>query len=237
MVSGIRRRPWGGRVSHPAAPAELVRPKAILLDWDDTLVDNWASIHSAMNATLAALGRPLWSLEQTRAEARRSLRNSFPEIFGPRWEEARELFYRHFAANHLQLLKIHAGAEGFLEAAAGAGLYLAVVSNKTGIFLREEAAHLGWSGFFGAIVGANDAAEDKPAPAPVKLALEASGFAAGPEVWFVGDGRVDMECARRATCAAVLLRADPPVGDEFGPHGPDRHVASFAELESLVLAG
>ena len=237
MVPGVRGRAGGGRVIHPAAPAELVRPKAILLDWDDTLVDNWASIHSAMNATLAALGRPLWSLEQTRAEARRSLRNSFPEIFGPRWEEARELFYRHFAANHLQLLKIHAGAEGFLEAAAGAGLYLAVVSNKTGIFLREEAAHLGWSGFFGAIVGANDAAEDKPAPAPVKLALEASGFAAGPEVWFVGDGRVDMECARRATCAAVLLRADPPVGDEFGPHGPDRHVASFAELESLVLAG
>lgn len=217
------------------ARAALVRPKAILFDWDDTLVDNWAAIHSAMNATLAAMGREPWSLEQVRAEARRSLRTSFPEIFGNRWEEARDLFYRQFAANHLQFLKVHPGAGAFLAKAAGAGLYLGVVSNKTGAFLREEAAHLGWSGYFGAIVGAMDAAEDKPAPAPVNLALQGSGVAPGPAVWFVGDGRVDMECARRASCAAVLLRNHAPEADEFGPHAPDTQVASFAELESLIL--
>lgn len=218
-------------------PAALARPKAILFDWDDTLVDNWASIHSAMNATLAAIGHKPWSLEQTRAEVRRSLRNSFPELFGGRWEEARDVFYRQFAANHLQLLKTHPGAAAFLAKAAQRGLYLGVVSNKTGAFLREEAAHLGWTGYFGAIVGATDAPEDKPAAAPVNLALQSSGIEAGPAVWFVGDGRVDMECARRAACAAVLLRREPPLGDEFGSGVPDMHVASFAELEAMILKG
>ncbi len=218
-------------------PAALARPKAILFDWDDTLVDNWASIHSAMNATLAAMGYKPWSLEQTRAEARRSLRNSFPELFGGRWEEARDVFYRQFAATHLQLLKTHPGAGAFLAKAAQRGLYLGVVSNKTGAFLREEAAHLGWTGYFGAIVGATDAPEDKPAAAPVNLALRGSGIEAGLAVWFVGDGRVDMECARRAACAAVLLRREPPASDEFGPGIPDMYVAGFAELEAMILKG
>ena len=27
-------------------------PRAILFDWDNTLADNWAAIHGAMNVTL-----------------------------------------------------------------------------------------------------------------------------------------------------------------------------------------
>lgn len=215
----------------------LARPRAILLDWDDTLVDNWASIHAAMNATLAAMGLPAWTLERTREQAHRSLRNSFPEVFGARWEAAREVFYREFAANHLRHLQPRPGAGGLLARLGEARIYLAVVSNKTGWFLREEAAHLGWTRHFGAIVGATDAPEDKPAPAPVELALKGSGIARGPAVWFVGDGRVDMECAHRAACAAVLLRAGRAEAQEFGPHPPDRQVGSFAELEALVLGG
>jgi phosphoglycolate phosphatase len=214
----------------------LARPRAILMDWDDTLVDNWASIHAAMNATLTAMDREPWTLEHTRAEAHRSLRNSFPEIFGDRWEEAKDLFYSHFAENHLELLKPQEGAGAFLEKLGESGLFLAVVSNKTGLFLREEAEHLGWTRHFAAIVGATDAAEDKPAPAPVAFALKGSGIAPGRDVWFVGDGRVDMECARRAACTAVLLRRNAPLVEEFGDHVPDRFVSSFAELEALALA-
>ena len=213
----------------------LARPRAVLLDWDDTLVDNWASIHAAMNATLAAMDRPAWTLEQTRAEARRSLRNSFPELFGGRWEEARDLFYGAFAANHLQFLKPLPGADGLLSGLARAGIYLGVVSNKTGSFLREEAAHLGWTGYFGAIVGATDAAEDKPAPAPVKLALEGSGVAPGPSVWFVGDGPVDMECAHRAACAAVLVRRGEADPEDFRLHPPHVRVGTLGELGVLAL--
>ena len=216
-------------------PVSLARPRAILWDWDDTLVDNWASIHAAMNATVAAMGHAAWTLEQTRAEARRSLRNSFPEIFGPKWEAARELFYGAFAKNHLQLLRPRPGADAMLARLAQAGIYLGVVSNKTGTFLREEAAHLDWSRHFAAIVGAADAAEDKPAPAPVKLALEGSGIVPGPAVWFVGDGRGDMECAHRAACAAVLIWDETAQTQDFGPHQPDRKVATFAELEALAL--
>ena len=55
---------------------------------------------------------------------------------------------------------------------AGAAWPQGVVSNKAGRYLRAEVAHLGWAAHFGAVVGAGDAAADKPDPAPIHLALQ-----------------------------------------------------------------
>ena len=63
---------------------------------------------------------------------------------------------------------------------------LAVVSNKQGMVLREEAERLGWDRYFHRLIGANDAPEDKPSVLPLRMALEGSGIGLGPEVWFVG---------------------------------------------------
>lgn len=213
------------------------RPRAILFDWDDTLADNWDSILAAMNATLEAFGRPPWDLARAREMARRSLRNSFPDLFGGRWEEARDVFYRAFAASHLNHLKPRPGAGETLARLAAADFLLGVVSNKTGSYLREEAAKLGWAPYFRSVVGATDAARDKPDPAPVDLALAGTGIARGPAVWYVGDGEVDMELARRAGLTAVLLRSEPPGAGEFTAYPPDRVAPSFAALESLVFGG
>ena len=59
--------------------------------------------------------------------------------------------------------------------AAGAGWPQGVVSNKAGAFLRREVTYLGWNRFFGPVVGAGDAVADKPAPAPLLLALQQDG--------------------------------------------------------------
>ena len=55
-------------------------------------------------------------------------------------------------------------------------VWTAVVSNKTGRFLRAEAQHLGWGSLFQRLIGAGDAAFDKPDAAPVHMALEGSGL-------------------------------------------------------------
>lgn len=196
-------------MSSPAWPEPP--PRAILFDWDNTLVDNWASVLSAFNATLVAFGREPWTHAQSRARIRNSLRDSFPGLFGARWTEARDLFYRHYRAEHLATLQPLAGAEATLGALHAAGVYLGVVSNKTGFLLRAEAEHLGWSRLFGRLVGAGDAEADKPSPAAVALALAGSGIAAGPQVWLVGDDRIDAECALAAGCRPVL------VGDAAAP--------------------
>lgn len=209
-------------------------PRAILFDWDNTLADNWTAILAAMNETLTAFGHPTWTLEESRARIKASLRDAFPRLFGERWREATNIYRQAFERDHLEHLREMPGAAAMLAELRARRLYLAVVSNKSGRYLRKEAAHLGWDVHFDRLVGAQDAAADKPDVAPVELALSGSGIPPGPHVWFVGDADIDVECARNSGCAPVLLRIDPPRNDEFAGTGPPRHIRSCSELTKLV---
>ena len=200
--------------------------RAVIYDWDNTLIDNWAAIQAALNAAFRATNHPEWTLEEVKARVRGSLRDTFPGMFGKGWTEARDIFYSTLDAVHLQTVLPLPGARALLDKLAAAGIYQGVVSNKTGTYLRREADHLGWTGLFGHLVGAADATADKPDPAPVALALDGSSIRAGPDVWFVGDTGTDMLCARNAGCIAVLIRdhrpgegdgADEYLFDEIAP--------------------
>ena len=160
-----------------APPLRIPRPRAILFDWDNTLVDSWATIHEALNIVMAAMDKPLWSLRETKERVRLSLRESFPRHFGERWEEARRIYLDSFRAIHLERLTALPGRGELLRGLADEGIFLGVVSNKTGALLRREVEQLGWSALFGSIVGAGDAPADKPDAAPVLLALEQAASA------------------------------------------------------------
>jgi|APAra7269097559_1048567.scaffolds.fasta_scaffold09193_2 phosphoglycolate phosphatase len=211
--------------------AALAKPRALLFDWDNTLVDSWAVIHSAINHTLSAMGHVPWSRAETEIRARASLRDSFPTLFGDDWKRAEKLFYDHFSAIHLEQLVPLPGVVDLLDYLAGQGHYLAVVSNKRGAFLRKEASHLGWERYFSVLAGAGDAARDKPAADHVELALTGLvGLKAGPDVWFIGDTDIDLKCAHLAGCTPVLVRLAAPEPDEFGDHPPALYLRDCQSL-------
>jgi phosphoglycolate phosphatase len=196
-------------------PPVLSRPRAILFDWDNTLVDSWTTIHEALNVVMTAMEKPAWSLQETKQRVRLSLRESFPLHFGERWEEARRIYLDVFSSIHLERLTALPGRGALLQELAELGIFLGVVSNKTGSLLRREAEWIGWSELFGSLIGAGDAALDKPDAAPVMLALEPSGIGPGEAVWLVGDTGVDMACAWNSGCVPVLLGSEPAEEELF----------------------
>lgn len=213
----------------------LTMPKAILFDWDNTLVDSWAVIHAALNHTLSEMGHATWGREETEIRVRSSLRDSFPTLFGADWPKAEKLFYDYFGAIHLSHLEPLPGAAELLHYLSDRHIYLAVVSNKRGAFLRKEAAHLGWDRYFAVLAGAGDAARDKPAVEHVDLALKAAtGVMAGPDVWFVGDTDIDLHCAHNAGCTPVLVRDLAPEADEFTSHPPALHRPNCQSLRAYL---
>ena len=209
------------------------RPRAVLFDWDNTLILSWEIIHESLRLTFLDLGREPWCFDQTKAWVRRSMRDSFPDLFGADAVKAEDLFYRHYRANHLRRLTPLTDAEATLAALRRNGLPLGVVSSKQGDLVRKEAANLGWTGYFARIVGAEDGPVDKPAPEVVALALEGTGITAGPDVWYVGDTGIDVTCARNAGCAAVIVSADPP-RDGDCPRTPDHQVADHAGFQGFL---
>ncbi|HXQ51978.1 MAG TPA: HAD family hydrolase [Stellaceae bacterium] len=204
-------------------------PTPLLFDWDNTLIESWEAIHHALVVTFRAMGHEPWSLEETKARVRRSLRDAFPALFGARWEEARTLYLDAFTATHLERIAPAPGAESLLRELVARGHYLAVVSNKTGPVLRKEAAHLGWSGMFARLVGAGDATADKPDAAPIRLALEGSGFEPGG-AWYIGDTALDMECAANAGCTGVLVGALDEADADFVRFPPALRFPACAAL-------
>lgn len=210
------------------------RPRAILFDWDNTLIDSWHAIQDAQNHTFAAFGMPPWTLAETKERVRGSMRDSYPRLFGARWLEAGRIFYERFAERHLETLAPLPGAAELLAELHAAGIALGVVSNKKGDYLREEAGRLGWLGWFHRLVGAFDAARDKPAIDPVLLALDGTGIAPGDDVWLVGDADIDLACATNAGCVPILLRAEPPTAAELASHPPVLHVTDCMALSKVV---
>jgi len=205
-------------------------PTYLLYDWDNTLVDAWAGVAAALNAAFSAFGLPSWTLEETRARVRTSMRDSFPLLFGPEWTRARDIFYVTLEACHLHHVTPLPGIEQLILALPTARQ--GVVSNKTGRYLRAEVAHLGWQDRFATVIGAGDAAADKPDPAPLRLALERMGVPASPTVWYVGDTASDMQAARAAGVTAVLLGdAEHDGGIELAGH----HL-HFPDAVSLIRA-
>lgn len=211
-----------------------VKPRTVVFDWDNTLVDSWPTIHEALAATFGAMGHTAWTPEETRARVRHSLRDSFPVLFGDRWEEARDIFFEAFESLHIEALAPIAGADRLLAGLRDADIYLAVVSNKTGRHLRAEAEHLAWHGLFDRIVGAGDALRDKPAPEALLMALDGAPVPPGTDVWFVGDSGIDMEIAHRTGCVPVLLHRTDTDHGEFDKWRPEHHFCSCGELCLLV---
>jgi phosphoglycolate phosphatase len=207
------------------------RPSVLLYDWDNTLVDGWAGITAALNAAFTAFGHPSWTVNDTRNRVRVSLRESFPVMFGDQWERARDIFYETLLDQHLKHVSPMRGVPQVLE--AGIVWPQGVVSNKAGAFLRREVTHLGWSRFFGSIIGAGDATADKPDPAPIHLALSQLGRPAGQSVWYMGDTALDMQAARAAGVTAVLIGdADHDGGVERA--APHIHFSSAHDLRARL---
>ncbi len=180
-------------------------PKAILFDWDNTLVDTWRVAYDSINFARGALGLSLITIEDFWQRPHHSMRDASVELFGEKFQEGEKIFYEAVEKLHLVELITLEGAEDLLKALKVRNIFVGIVSNKEGRYLRKEVEHLGWKPHFDKVIGARDAEEDKPSPLPVLAALHDSSITPGHEVWFVGDSIVDVHCARASGCIPVVV--------------------------------
>ncbi|MFM7557883.1 MAG: HAD family hydrolase, partial [Alphaproteobacteria bacterium] len=80
---------------------KLRKPDAVIFDWDNTLVDTWPLIHQSINKTMEAMDKPVWSFQKVKDTVHKSMRESFPEIFGNSWQEAGDIYKKSYQEIHL----------------------------------------------------------------------------------------------------------------------------------------
>ena len=214
----------------------IPKPRAVIFDWDDTVVNNWDTAVKALNTALAHMGLEAWSNEECLRRSGGSAYDLFFGLFGERWQKADKIYYDTFHALLDNKINIHNHIEDIFRSLNDRGVYLAVVSNKRGNLLRDEVGKVAFDKYFGRIVGAGDAEADKPDPAPVLLALRDSGILPGPDVWFIGDSHADMICAHNCGCSAVLIETKPPPADMLAATPPHARMQDHAKLMEFIGA-
>ena len=215
------------------APTSLA-PTVLLYDWDNTLVDGWAAITAALNAVFAEFAMPAWTAEDTATRVRVSLRESFPaDVRRPLGTCARPVLRQPSATSTWTTSsRCRARPRRWPPAPPGRRAWC---PTRPAAILRAEVAHLGWAAHFRAVVGAGDAAADKPDPAPIHLALQQLGHRADASVWYLGDTALDMQAARAAGVTAVLI-GDAAHDRGIAHAAPDIHFPTAHDLAAHFRA-
>jgi phosphoglycolate phosphatase len=215
---------------------KLLMPKAIIYDWDNTIVDSWPLIQKSIDKTMIAMGREPWGLEKVKNSVHKSMRESFPDIFGDRWQEAGQIYKNSYLDLHLEI-DFLPNAKNLIESVAKADILQFIISNKMGPTLRQECQSLGVKDLFFSVIGAGDASSDKPSTSQVDLALIGTDLdPSKDEIWFIGDSIADIECAINSKCRPIIFGAEEGVISKSIPSSliKEKSIISYFNHSDLI---
>jgi HAD superfamily hydrolase (TIGR01509 family) len=206
--------------------------RAILFDWDGTLVDSAERTFRCYEQVFAIHGIAFD-------------RSAFERSYSPDWYRTYEHVglppdswadadARWNVCYDTEPSRLIAGARAGLERLADAGLVLGVVSSGDGARVRGEMATLGVAALFATAVCGGETARRKPHPEPLLVALERLGLAPG-ECAYVGDSPEDVTMAKAAGAFAVGIPGGFPNRLALTASAPDLLVPSLdAAVEALL---
>lgn len=198
-----------------------MQPKALVFDWDGTLVDMFGQTHEAFNRTLKAVGREPWNEATAHEHIGKPDSTFFPAYFGAQSEEA----MGHYKQAHRDLSKAHDGrppevVPGAHELVASLRrhkpqVHFAIVSNKPGELVRNELKLLGWDDVFDTVLGGDEVEHNKPHPGAMKEALAGKSIR-NNEVIYIGDSGTDRDFARNTGSKLMIVGSKVSQGVEPG---------------------
>jgi HAD superfamily hydrolase (TIGR01549 family) len=203
--------------------------RAILFDWDGTLVDSLGAFQHANAAVMAAFGLP-WDEAIYRRHYVPDWRLMYLKLGvpGDRLDEANELWHATFAQAEDVI-----PFDGVPEALARldrAGRRLGIVTAGDRAIVEPQLRRTGLGELLPVRVFGDDLAVHKPDPAPLRRALELLDLAAHPgEVAYVGDAPTDMRMARAVGVRAVGIASVVGDPDELIEAGADEVATTVAD--------
>lgn len=212
-----------------ASPPFHVR--AVLFDWDGTLVDSYASDSRAYLTMFRALGIP-WTVEDLNRHYSPNWHHVYEMARIPRskWEEANRLWLQAYEGEKQELLP---GAGPVVESLRSR-FQLAIVTSGSGDRVRRQLGEFQLASSFPVCVCSEDAPRSKPDPAPLELALRRLGVRPGESV-YVGDTAEDVEMARGAGVRVIGVLGPFPTGERVRASKPDALLDSIADLPPLLF--
>lgn len=180
-------------------------PAAAIFDLDGTLVDSYGAIAESLNAARRAFALAPLPEDDVRRRVGHGLEALMADVLGAeRAAEGVRRFRARYAEIYLDRTVALPGVADALDRLAGAGLPMAVASNKPARFTGPILERLGLRSAFRAVHGPDTVGATKPDPAMLRACLADLGARAAESV-YVGDMTLDVESGRAAGVEVWLV--------------------------------
>ncbi len=214
-----------------------VAVSAILFDHDGTLVDTVPGLVAGHNIVAQHFGHQQLTRDDVvvRMASGGGLK-IMGDLYGAdKAEEALQLFRQVVGEARKNNLTPMPGMDRLIRKISDMQIVMAVVSNAHKTMLNDEIDQLGLRKFFPVVLGADEAARNKPAADPLLLALarlNAQGGAAmtAAATLMVGDSEADLLAAQAAGCHAVYIHESGKAPDGYAPLAVFRSCDEFADF-------
>lgn len=221
--------------SLPATSASAPRAdgfKAVVFDWDGTLLDSIATIVACARAALEELALPVPSEATLRSTIGLGLRETIEALIPGCDEETYqamvEAYRRHWWGTYAIRAPLIQGALEVLDHLAGAGYLLAVATGKSRAGLEADLERTRTGSLFAATRTVSEAAS-KPAPEMLLDLMRELGTRP-TETLMVGDTAFDLQMALNAGCPAVGVTSGGHPAGELATFNPRAILDSIASL-------
>jgi pyrophosphatase PpaX len=210
------------------------RLKAVLFDWDGTLVN---TAEASFRCYVKLFGSYGIAFDRDAFQRTYSpnwhLTYSALGLAEERWAEADSRWLTHYCEEEVVLIE---GAREALLRVRDAGLRGGLVTSGDRVRVRRELADLGVAELFEVLVCAEDTAKRKPHPEPLLLALEKLRLGAD-EVVYVGDSPEDIQMAQAAGVRTAGIPGGFPNREALAAARPDVLEPTLAAALDRVLPG
>lgn len=199
---------------------------AHLIDLDGTLADTLPDIAASLDHVRAAFGLPPMSLEEARScvgdGVVRAIERALAGVplDGAAMERAMAVYSEHHLGQCTERVRVYPGVLETLERWRDEGRPLAVVTNKSEVFVRRILEHLDLERFFAAVVCGDTLPVRKPDPRPLHEALDRMGASRRRGV-MIGDGVQDVRAGRAAGLRTVAAAYGYTPRDALERERPD----------------
>lgn len=210
--------------------------KAILFDFDGTLVDSAPGIVKTMEQTFVRMGMNVPAEEDMRATIGLPLRQALKqlgELSDVEADKATETYRELFPIYEVEYIKIFPKVLETLSLLKERGIRMAIVTSRDRMSLELVAEKRGLMPYFETFVTGADGLQPKPAPDMVNALLERMDLKAEDAV-VVGDTIYDIGMGNSAGCMTVAVTYGNHSRERLMTENPTKLIDTFDELLSIV---
>src|ERR1041384_870525 len=201
--------------------------KALLFDWDGTLVDSAHLGLAAFEKTFSELG-VVFAHEIYEAKYSPNWYSTYEALGLPKelWQTADDLWIRHYGEQSAPLLD---GVGETLLTLHDKGYQLGIVSSGSRSRVGREVQQSALRDAFSVIICNEDIVNKKPDPEGLVLAMRELNVSPS-QCAYVGDAPEDIEMGRRGNVKTVGVRSTYPSSARVPAANPDLYLERISEL-------